>query len=255
MTRAERQPSEAGPLLLSRLRWVLAGALLVLVLIGGRGAWHWLGSDELFPLRGVSLQGELRHVDEAALREAMSVHLGRGMLGLDMDAIRRAVEALPWVERAAARRLWPGTLLLEVREQQALGRWGEAALVSVEGELFRPEAASVPEGLPALHGPDVEAARVASRYLALRERFDQVGLALTGLSLDARDSWRLTLADGARLELGSEETERRVSRFLRVWPRLDSGERGLARVDLRYPHGFAVAWAEPGPDKRVGGSE
>ena len=57
-------------------------------------------------------------------------------MSADLDAIQRAVEALPWVDHARVQRHWPNGLHVQVSEQTAAARWGESGLLNTRGELF-----------------------------------------------------------------------------------------------------------------------
>ena len=49
---------------------------------------------------------------------------------------------------------------------------------------------------------------------------------------------------------GEDSTGSNVARFARMAPRLLQGsDRPLARADLRYTNGFALAWADRTEDK------
>jgi hypothetical protein len=62
--------------------------------------------------------------------------LGKGFFALDLDAVQKAVAALPWVESVEARKRWPDTLVLRIYERQPFARWNEKQLVSRQGALF-----------------------------------------------------------------------------------------------------------------------
>ena len=222
----------------------LAGALLLAAALAAAG-WslvELLRGPALFPVRTVRFTGELGRVGEPRLRSAVDPLLGHGLMALDLSRLRGAVEALPWVSGASVRRVWPGTILIDVTEQRAVARWGDGALLNGDGEPFRPEHG--PRGLPELAGPAGTEREVLARFLALRDRLAPADLTLVGLELDARRSWQARLAGGARLALGRRDVEARVARFAAAWPRLQagSGERPLQSADLRYPNGFAVRW-------------
>lgn len=222
-------------------QWLLPVALAMVL----ASAVLWLADRPedrpLFPLRAVSLGGELRHVAEADLRRAIAPHLDGGLLALDVGRIRRAVEALPWVQRASVRRIWPDTLTIEIQEQRPLARWGNGALVNSRGQVFRPR--TLPDGLAQLSGPAERREAVVRLYKALGPALAQFGLSVAELRLDARGAWRLRLDNGAQLELGTHAIEARLGRFLGALPQLTRPpERVPARVDLRYPNGFAIQW-------------
>ena len=71
---------------------------------------------------------------------------------------------------------------------------------------------------------------------------------LTAVALSSRGGWRLELASGTVVELGRDDAQRRLKRFLDVWPRLAGTHASApAYIDLRYENGFAMRWPEPAP--------
>lgn len=223
-------------------RWALLAALAVALLSGLSIGWEQVRRTTLFPLRTVYLDGDLAHVDEAELHRAVSSRIDGGLLAIDLGAVRRAVEALPWVAGAAVRRVWPDGLQVTVAEQRPVARWGEAALVTAAGKVFRPKR--LPQGLPRLSGPPGSEAEVLTMFRAFGAMLRPAGLRLAALALDQRRSWSAGLAGGMRLVLGRQDTTDRLQRFLRAWPWIREGRpegRPMA-VDLRYPNGFAVRW-------------
>ncbi len=231
----------------------LAGiSLIVVAVIGGTGyGIRFLSAPETFPLQAVHFDTRLEWVRESDLRDALDPHLRTGFWGLDVARIRGAIEALPWVDRASVRRVWPGTLRISIQEQEAVATWNDEALMNPRGELFAPEADSWPTGLPELAGPDGREIEVSDRYRELDRAFGGMGKAVVAVAMDARESWKVTLDGGARVQLGRQEVDDRVRRFVRAWPALTrEQERQLATADLRYPNGFAVRWGDqPGADR------
>ncbi|WP_290649427.1 cell division protein FtsQ/DivIB [Aquisalimonas sp.] len=233
-----------------RLGWLRRGALAAAVMAGLAGAaWGtaWLLAPGTFPLQSVYFDSRLQHVREDDLRDALRGHLDDGFLGLDVDAIHAALEALPWVRSAAVRRVWPGQLRVEIREQVAAAVWNGEALLNTSGEAFDAPEDTWPSDLPELSGPAGREVDVVQRHQEVERTLGRIGLAVDGLAMDARESWTIELETGARIRLGRESVDRRLARFLAAYPGLVR-ERGtdLAHADLRYPNGFSVRWREDG---------
>ncbi|MCK8516295.1 cell division protein FtsQ/DivIB [Methylonatrum kenyense] len=224
------------------------GGVLVLVLVlagGGAYAVQELTAPDQFPLQAVQFDSELQRVREQDLRAALDPLLDGGFLALDVSAIRRALEDIAWVRSASVRRQWPGTLRVTIVEQEAVAVWNEDALLSSEGEVFAPDPATWPSGLPQMAGPDQRPEKVSVRFASLQSLLDDAGLELQGIAVDARASWSATVNEGAQLLLGREEVESRAARFAAVYPELAETQDGaLERADLRYPNGFAIRWTE-----------
>jgi cell division protein FtsQ len=67
------------------------------------------------------------------------------------------------------------------------------------------------------------------------------------INLTSRYAWRIQLNTGTVLELGRNEVEERLVRYVSVYnhsiARFNQ-EEPLAYVDLRYPNGFAIRMPE-----------
>lgn len=236
-------------------------ALLMLAALGGSvalgmRALQILESPGLFPLRRITIDGRLRHVSDSQIRRIIAGQISKGMLGMSVATIRNEIQALPWVRRASVRRVWPGELEISIREQQPMARWGAKALLNHQGDVFDPRPSTFPKGLPRLWGPDEDAVGVAAEYGRLSGILRQLGWHVRVLTLNERGSWEARLDDGTLLELGRTDIDARVRRLVSAFALIK--ERAAVRavsVDLRYPNGFAVQWADRSPaDGKTSGS-
>jgi cell division protein FtsQ len=249
---ADVEPQRPG--LLGRLlRWLGAGVLVALMAAGGQNLLRL--EPRYLPIEVVSVAGEVRRMPREQLQRTVIDHLHGGILTQDLARLKAAVEALPWIQTASLKRIWPNRLELTVREHEPLAEWGEDALVSTAGVVFRPDPQERPWGLPRLTGADAQAVDVVARYLDWRARCEALGIRIAGMERNARGSWTLLTGDGFVLELGKSEVEERMARFLLAWPSLALAGRP-ARVDMRYTNGLAVVWAEPaaGEESRTAGA-
>jgi cell division protein FtsQ len=226
---------------LKTLAWTIALALLALPVVGVLEGWFAVNR---WPVRYLQVEAEYTHVSAEQIRAAATTQLGKGFFALDLDDVRAAVARLPWVASVEARKRWPDTLILQVRERQPFARWGASRLIGRDGELFSVPGGDALQGLPHLEGPDDAQAQVVEFYTGLVHEFSGTGLVLSGVSLSPRGSWTLTLANGSQILLGHKQTDTRLTRFLAVLPQLSAAHPGgFQYVDLRYSNGFAVAWA------------
>ncbi len=224
------------------LRTSLASALLAgLPVIGALGLWVMLDR----PIRAVIVEGPFERVSAIQVEASLGDLGGTGFLSADLEDLQGQVEALAWVDTARIARRWPGSLRVAVTEQRSAARWREQGLLNTRGELFVANARHVPAELPHLEGPPGSEAEVATRYLEARERLAAVGFGVTKVRLDARGSWRLTLANGIEIRLGRKAFTDRLDRFAATATRIiQIHEHNVAYVDMRYDSGFAVGWRE-----------
>lgn len=201
---------------------------------------------DTLPIRSVLIEGELRHIDRGELEEVLAPHVTGGFFSVDIGAVERAAMELPWVYGISVRRQWPDTLIVGVTEQVPVARWGDSGLVNRFGDVFEPSPQTLPQGLPELAGGAGRQRTLMRRYLSVQARLADVGLEVTGVREDARQAWRIELADGARILMGRDTGADHLERLLRVYPRVAAHrDEAIRTMDLRYTNGIAVAWDEP----------
>jgi len=246
-----KQDTPAGVSVLTRVGRSLAGsirpALAVAALVVGAGIMAWalaLSFDR--PIAQVDVGGKFQRVAPVQIEEAIAPFRGAGFLSADLDALRAALESIPWVDRARVERRWPNGLHVFITEHVPAARWGEHGLMNTRGELFLREAHYIPPELPQLLGPEGTESQVAQLYLETFPRLLAIGMRLTRVELDPRGAWQLQLANGVSVRLGRQDTHARLERFLRVAGPLIATRAGEVNyVDLRYSSGFAVGWNAP----------
>jgi len=222
--------------------WAIALTLVALPIVGVLNGWF---AADRWPVTRLSVQAEFDHVSAEQIRAAAQPHLGKGFFAIHLGPLRDAIAQLPWVERVEARKRWPDTVDLVVYEQQPYARWGADRLVNRHGKLFAVAGAAGLQGLPRLSGPDDRIEDVLRFYADCQREFSGSGLVVNAISVSPRDGWRIGLASGTVIELGREQRDERLSRFLDVWPRLaGSHAQPPITIDLRYSNGFAASWRE-----------
>lgn len=230
--------------LIQRRRVIALGLLFVVVSAGAGFAGQWLLDPEHLPIRNVEVHGEFQQLTNEQLRQAVVDVVEGGFFTINVDAIRRKAEALPWVKQAAVRRVWPDTVIIDVTEQVAAARWGDAALLNRHGELFEPDVDTIPDYLPELAGPDGLRRQVMERYVAVITELNRIGRAIRRMEVNERRSWHVQLDNGVELRLGRDMIMDRLQRFLRAYPSVLAPKiEQLEYVDLRYANGFSVRWA------------
>ncbi len=195
------------------------------------------------PVSRVSIDGSFERVTSGRLEGVVRDFLPAGVLSADLAAMRAALREIEWIDRVSIERRWPDELRVAVTEQVPAARWGDSGLLNVRGELFLRDARHLPVELPRLDGPEGAEWEVAQRYLSVRDRLLQAGLAVNALTLDARGAWRAELSNGIEVRLGREDSDRRIELFVEIVAPLIAGHGArVAYVDMRYSNGFAIGW-------------
>ncbi len=196
----------------------------------------------------VSVTGRFQRVSAGEVEQAVKARVREvGLVSVDLAAVRRAVEQLPWVDSATVERQWPRALNIRVVEQVAAARWGANGLLNTRGELFISESRHIPPELPRLSGPRGSEAEVARRYLAAQGQLLEAGMRLTAIRLDARGAWEFDLDNGITVRLGRRQVEERFQRFVQAGlGQIASRASDINYIDMRYTNGFAIGWRAGG---------
>jgi cell division protein FtsQ len=192
----------------------------------------------------VSVTGRFQRVSPVEVEQAVKARVRDiGLVSVDLAAVRRAVEQLPWVDAATVERQWPHALSIRVVEQVAAARWGANGLLNTRGELFISEARHIPPELPRLSGPPGTQAEVARRYLAAQGQLIEAGMRLTAVRLDLRGSWEFDLDNGITVRLGRRQVDERFARFVQAGiGQVAAHASDIDYIDMRYTNGFAIGW-------------
>jgi len=238
------------------VRLVLWVALVGVVAGAGHWAWGWVQRPDVMPLTRVAVDGKMTHLRRDQLEAVVTLAAWGNYLTVDIERVRAAAVSLPWVARASVRRVWPDALVIHVEEREPFARWGEEALISREGEIFRPESLEGVDALPLLEAQDDRGPEMIRRFKELQTVVGGVGLGLQHLKRDERGAWSLWLDNGTEIVLGKEDTDSRLHRVVWLLGRLGEDRGRLERVDVRYANGMAVRWKpaeEHSPDAQAAG--
>ena len=247
------KPSISTPLILPldvRLMNAVSAAVFVLAAVGALVAGVlWLMRSPLFPIRGISLDGDLARSNVPTIRANAAPRLAGNFFSVDLQQSRQAFEAVPWVRRAVVRRVWPDRLAVRLEEHSPAALWagedGATRLVNSHGEVFDANAGDLEDdSLTTLEGPDGSAAQMLAMLTRLQPVLTRLELDVVRLHLSGRGSWRADTDGGAVLELGrgsEEEVIQRTERFVRTLAAATAKWRApLDYADLRHRDGYAV---------------
>jgi len=218
----------------------IANALMAIsvfaVLYGA--AYYTMHLPGLFPLQSVRLSAAPQRVDAPEVLQVVRNEVRGNLFTVDIERLRAALEKLPWVRNVNIRREFPNRLAVQLEEHQALAHWNNAALVNRQGEVFVADTGQV---LPSFIGQESFSKEVAQQYAQFTGQLAVLNLQVTQLAQSPRHAWQLHLSNGMVLELGSEDMQQRLARFVAVYPYSLAGMQGSVKyVDLRYRNGFAV---------------
>lgn len=243
-----------------KLQWLtrsLSLLLIVAVVVGV--VW---GSDKLFnkldvPIGVISVKGQFSHVDQVEVQRRVEPLINGGILSLNLEQIRGELELHPWIEQAIVSRQWPGGLVITVKEEVPIARWGgtdfeNTGFVNSRGEMLEIADNRSLAHLPLLQG-DVDTERLLMKsYREMAQLLQPSNLRIAGLKRDQRGAWQLSLSNGLELVIGRDQVMEKMRRFLVVWMTMLKGKADqIARVDVRYDNGISVQWTKKAIQEQV----
>ena len=220
-------------------RWFRPLALIVIVVAGWQLSDHV--PEVIMPIDSVQIEGRFEHLSQDDIRRKLEQELTGDYFTADISALRTTLLSMPWVQDASIRRQWPSSIHIRVVEKQPVAYWSDDALLSDRGEVFKPASINRNMQMPVIMGPDGLHQKVWKFLVKLHTELSGLGLDVQKLVLDERRSWSMLLSNGVEVQLGRNDSEKRVQRFIKVFsmqnaPNIDD----IEYIDLRYPNGFAM---------------
>jgi cell division protein FtsQ len=224
--------------------------LLVAVTAAAMAKEHWSEvktyAKGLMPIRHIRIEGRFQYLSRDEVKTALLPVVKTDFFSANVHAIDRAAEAMPWAVSADVKRVWPDAVDIRIEEQKPVARWGDNSLLNERGEPFSPVITEELRRLPLIVGPRGYERRLLEIMLGLKQSLAEQALGLTAFYVSERRSWKLLLANGMEIELGRQKPLKNFQRLLKVLPVLGKEKiAAVAKVDMRYPNGFAVTW-KPG---------
>ena len=216
-----------------------------LAVFGCIGLMTWvagmMADPATLPIKAVKVEGEVRYLSTETLERLVAENIDGGFFTLDVEKVRRAVMKAPWVREATVRKLWPDTLYVKIKAQNAIVRWGEGGFLNHKGELFEPEDTTQPDGLITLTGPAGTQRLVFEKYRTLMGLLNPQKRTVAWVKLNNRRGWRFKINNGPTVIVGRKDVDERLWKYVKnVEGFLGQKIKNIAQVDLRYSNGFTV---------------
>ncbi len=252
---------KAAPRWLRPARNTAIGLGLVAIVIGGP-VWLWqsgLIGAAATSLReaalartasaGLTVQNVLlggrRNTPHQAVRRAVGLSRGDAILGIDIDAIRSRLKAIPWVREATVVRRLPQTIAIHIVERRPFALWQrkrKLVLVDDLGVVITARGLGAFRKLPILVGDD--APRHAPSLFAMLKSEPRLARQVISAVRVGKRRWNVEFRNGIKVRLPATDPHVAWRRLAR----LDARHRLLARdvrmIDMRLPDRLIL---QPGP--------
>jgi cell division protein FtsQ len=200
--------------------------------------------EPLFSLKNIKIKGAAQLTDGEIMQRAYPF-LKESIFKTEVDRIKETILAHPFVKDVSIKRLYPFSLVIDVKEKVASALWvspaGDVQVLDESGTPFRPLTREDTKHLFVIHANDQAAARSV---------FNQVNAWMADKSIkrdsiseviDTDGSITLVyLGDGVEVILGKEDQKARLKRATAVLE--DVRRRGLfiRCIDARFDKGAII---------------
>lgn len=222
------------------LRWIL----LIAIVLACAFSFTQLKLSHYFFIRNVRVYG-INHVNEKQVQAILLPLVSHGFFTINIEDIKDRLLQMPWINDIFVRREWPDQVEITIIERIPLANWNGKHLLSQNGEIFSPDPKTYPTALPVFYGPEGQQIFMLKNFKQINRILNQLHVTISVLELTPYLTWKLTLANGIKLELGHKDILDRLAQFVSVYPKI-VGQRAsdVDYIDLRYPNGIAVRWKQ-----------
>jgi len=228
----------------------------LILLLGGllAASVHGLMKTTTFPVQKVEVRGtqRLTHDEIVALT---GVTTGQNLLTLRLKTVGQQVSSNPWVASVRVQRFFPGTLAVSITERQpvAVINMGLLYYLDSKGEPFKPLNFGDSLDFPVVTGiaeedltndPTTtrEALKTACDLLAALKQHGAFILAdVSEIHYDRGHGFTLyTTAGALPVKIGTDDFDKKLQRFARIYQNLMTQRPGLQYIDLDYSDRIVV---------------
>lgn len=212
-----------------------SGALLTIAVVGlAAAAGAWLGGgyeaaaraygaprDALarlagFELKAITLTGQ-KELAEGEILEAAQLSNRDALPFIDAAALRERVKRLPMVREAEVSKLYPGHIVIAVKEREAFAYWqheGRISVIARDGTVIDELAEETDLALPFVVGANAN--RRVEQYVALAALSTQLRAPARAGILVAGRRWTLRLENGVDVKLPEDRPEEALARLAQL---------------------------------------
>src|SRR5699024_3558360 len=109
--------------------------------------WTGMGTDGVVAKR-VYIVGTLQYASADRIAQTVAPYLGVPFFDVEIDAIARRLNALPWLANVSVDRHWPDGVVVHVNDHRPIALWGEGQVLTADFAVVTPETVAPLLGLP-----------------------------------------------------------------------------------------------------------
>ena len=203
------------------------------------------------PIDTLVVKGDMTPAERTRIRDALIDANVEGILSTDLADFEDTLKSMGWARGVDIRRKWPNKLIVNIRKESPVAKWGMDDYLAADGSLLQ-----LPDqypNLPTLRSSVSNPQQSMEVYRLLQQFASRQALRIMDLSESAEGEWVVEFANGLALHLGSSKINARMKRFLRAYSSVLREKVAIIDyVDARYPSGIAVKFIQEQNDPVAG---
>ena len=202
--------------------------------VAGAGMLQGEFASAGFAVASIDITGQSL-TSETDIFMALAMQPKVSTLSFDAEAARSRLVALPAIEDATVRKIYPGKVVVTIDERVPVARWrvsGFTYLVDMQGKQIALDSGNYPE-LPLVVGEGAN--DDALIMLKSMERYDVVKKDLAALSRIGDRRWDLIYYTGLRVQLPENGVAQALDQLTMFQERYALLDRDVTLIDLRVP--------------------
>ncbi|HEY3275976.1 MAG TPA: FtsQ-type POTRA domain-containing protein [Syntrophorhabdaceae bacterium] len=200
--------------------------------------------EPLFFLKNIKING-VRQIEETDVMSRVAPFLRESILSIDAAKMKEAITANPLVREVSIKRVFPFSIVIDVKEKQASALWingdGKIMVLDESGSPYRGLKKGDDKDLYIINAREKAEAKSLYREISgwVREGIIKKD-ALSEIAYNDGNITLFGLENGVEIILGKEEQDKRLKRAVAVFE--DAKKRGLLIkcIDARFEKGAII---------------
>src|SRR5262249_42997853 len=230
---------------------VLKGDHVASIVAAMRDARDGTANAAGFRIVSIALAGN-HHVTREEVLATARITGTTSLLFLDVGETRERLKTNPWIADATVLKLYPGELLLGIKEREAFALWqkdGQVAVIAEDGTVLEPYVAPRLMRLPLVVGRGADTR--AKDFLALLDQYPALREVVRASVLMGERRWNLRLKNGIDVRLPEADVAPALARLVALDREKSLITRDILAIDLRLPDRVTVRLSDAAAQARI----
>jgi cell division septal protein FtsQ len=191
-----------------------------------------------FTVNKIVIEGSVNHITPVQLSYIAHNKLHGTFFTLDIQELKSEFEELPWVSEVSVKRHFPHTVVVKLKEYQAIARIGDDNLLAENGVVF--DGADDSLDLPIFYVQAKSSDDALKRYLQIESVLKKHGDKLAKLWLTTPRVTKFTTAKNLNVTICSENITSKLILLDTYWDKLHTLSPSLNSVNFCYKSALAI---------------